>query len=171
MASPIKTSWTLPCMTFTETAFEGHNQHSKSLHKQYRELTKYSQFENDIFRQDFLKIITNNWSRFLSTAHILAPKSILLSKLILENSAGSMIDKAPSQYDKQRKNFASPSLLFIHHRVNYNVTLGCSGLLESMCGSCNKAQLCHIFESALHTSPVAGSIQKYLVLLALLQVV
>ena len=63
----MKNSATLPSMTFTETAFEGHNQHSKSLHKQYRELTKYSQFENDIFRQDFLKIITDITGRFALT--------------------------------------------------------------------------------------------------------
>ena len=83
-------------MTFTETAFEGHNQHSKSLNKQYRELTKYSQFENDIFRQDFLKIITNNWSRFLSTGHTIALNSILYYKLLPENSAGSIMEMAPS---------------------------------------------------------------------------
>ena len=70
-------------MTFTETAFEGHNQHSNSLNEQYRELTKYSQFENDIFRQDFLQIITNNWSIFLSTGLILALNSILFYKLLL----------------------------------------------------------------------------------------
>ena len=83
-------------MTFTETAFEGHNQHSKSLHKQYRELTKYSQFENDIFRQDFLKIITNNWSRFLSTGLRIALHSISYHKLLPENSAGSIMEMAPS---------------------------------------------------------------------------
>ena len=98
-------------MTFTETAFEGHNQHSKSLHKQYRELTKYSQFENDIFRQDFLKIITNNWSRFLSTGHTIALNSILYYKLLPENSAGSIMEMAPSKYKDTHPNFASPSPL------------------------------------------------------------
>ena len=34
MARPMKNSGTLPCMTFTETAFNGHNRHSKSLNKQ-----------------------------------------------------------------------------------------------------------------------------------------
>ena len=98
-------------MTFTETAFEGHNQHSKSLHKQYRELTKYSQFENDIFRQDFLKIITNNWSRFLCTGHTIALNSILYYKLLPENSAGSIMEMAPSKYKDTHPNFASPSPL------------------------------------------------------------
>ena len=98
-------------MTFTETAFEGHNQHSKSLNKQYRELTKYSQFENDIFRQDFLKIITNNWSRFLSTGHTIAPNSILYYKLLPEYSAGSIMEMAPSKYKDTHPNFASPSPL------------------------------------------------------------
>ena len=83
-------------MTFSETAFEGHNRHSKSLYKQYRELTKYSQFENDIFRQDFLKIITNNWSRFLSTGQTIAINSILYYKFLPENSAGSIMEMAPS---------------------------------------------------------------------------
>ena len=34
MARPMKNSGTLPCMTFSEMAFKGHNQHSKSLNKQ-----------------------------------------------------------------------------------------------------------------------------------------
>ena len=34
MARPMKNSGTLPCMTFTEMAFKGHNLHSKSLNKQ-----------------------------------------------------------------------------------------------------------------------------------------
>ena len=34
MARPMKNSGTLPCMTFAETAFKGHNRHSKSLNKQ-----------------------------------------------------------------------------------------------------------------------------------------
>ena len=49
-----------------------------------------------IFKQDFLAIIANNRSIFIFRAHILAPNSILLYKLILENSADSMIEKAPS---------------------------------------------------------------------------
>ena len=56
-------------------------------------------------------MIANNRSGFLSTAHILALNSILLYKLMLENSAGSMIEKVPSQYNEQHKNFAPPSLL------------------------------------------------------------
>jgi len=96
MAIPMKNSETLPCMTFTETAFEGHNQVSNSLHKQYQELTKYSQFENYIFRQDFLKIMTNNWSRFLSTGNTIAKNSILYYKLLTECSAGSIMEMAPS---------------------------------------------------------------------------
>ena len=34
MARQMKNSGTLPCMTFTEMAFKGHNRHSKSLNKQ-----------------------------------------------------------------------------------------------------------------------------------------
>ena len=67
---------TLPCMTFTETAFEGHNQHSKSLNKQYRELTKYSHFSIHVFKQDLLKIILITGPDFYPQVGILGPGSI-----------------------------------------------------------------------------------------------
>ena len=61
MARPMKNSGALPCMTFSEMAFKGHNQHLKSLNKQYREILNNKEAQNThTFILIFLKRISRS---------------------------------------------------------------------------------------------------------------